>query len=383
MAKNGLLRARLVMSDTISLNDSNAAVIEPEGDEPTYDGPCCSECEAPMDANQMVCRSCGYYPSLGVTVDLDAEWEAAVNDAAAEPEELKTAMEEFIAAIPAWAWSVIGTNVGVLAVSIVGRLLLPPDAILFTYWGTIQLIAGLALAVMLHITCFIIIASSDTDIGVTDVVVSPLKAWMRVIQRMPKRLWLLIGETNGITLALSAALIIGGIPWDRLWDWGIEAPTSSKLVDTLTSAAGGGSGTESLEEAIADFAGQAMPGEDSTDKPKKPEEPKPRIKTDCLIIGFKVDEADQLTEVLIATETTGRLVYAGKLVPELEPAEKLELQQKLMQSRTGSPLVKTGQVAIWVRPKFPCRISYTEQAGNGRLLEMEWEELLPELQLPW
>jgi hypothetical protein len=367
--------------------ESNLAVMEvaaTDATETEYDGPRCTKCEAPMAADQMVCRCCGFYPSLGITVDLDAEWEAAMSPELAAPTASKTALEEFASAMPPWAWPVIGTNVGILAVATAGRFLLPSEAVLFDYWGTLQLISGLALVVALHITCFVMTASSDNDMGIFDLVVSPLKAWIRTFKRLPERLWLVVGASNGVTMALAAALIIGGIPWHRLWDWGIEAPMKTSLVDAIASAAAKGPSEEKpIEDAVVDFAGQAMPGDAQPKKPKEPKEPAPRIKTDCLIIGFKMNEYDALTEVLIATETSGRLLYAGKLVPELPAEEKLALHAKLMRSRTGTPLVKTGQVATWVQPRFPCRISYTEQATNGRLLEMEWEELLPELQLPW
>ncbi len=364
--------------------DTNLAVVDSDEVTPFADGPRCSKCEAPMAADQMVCRSCGFYPSLGIAVDLDAEWEAAMNTEPAAPAEPKSAFEEFISSIPSWAWPVIGTNVGIVAVSLVGRLLLPADAALFEYWGTSQLLLGLALVVVIHITCYVMTASGDTDMGIVDIVVSPMKAWFRTFSRLPKRLWLVVGGSNGITLALAAVLIVGGIPWHRLWDWGIEAPTKTSLVDAITSAAGNGPAKEdNLEDAVVDFAGKQMPRDAKPAKPKKPEEPKPRVKTDCLIIGFKANEAGEFTEVLVATDASGRLVYAGKLVPELPAEEKLELHRKLRQSRTGTPLVRTGQVATWVKPRFPCRVSYTEQTRDGHLVDMEWVELMPELQLPW
>ncbi len=337
-----------------------------------------------MAADQMVCRTCGFYPSMGITVDLDAEWEAAMSPELATPTVPKTALEEFASSIPSWAWPVIGTNVGILAMSIAGRLLLPADAVLFDYWGTLQLVAGLSLVVALHITCFVITASSDSDMGIFDMLVSPLKAWLRTLEHLPKRLWLVVGGSNGIMLALTAALIVGGIPWNRLWDWGIEGPTKTSLVEAIASAAASGPvEEESIEDAIVDFAGQAMPGDAEPKKPKTPKAPKPRVKTDCLIIGYKTNQVDEITEVLIATDASGRLVYAGKLVPELPADEKIAFFNKLRQAHAATPLVKTGQVATWVKPRFPCRVSFAEQSTNGRLLEMEWEELLPEIELPW
>lgn len=372
------------MSPFDSLEDSDSAVLELDLEQPVYEGPCCPQCELPMETDQMVCRFCGFYPSLGITVELDPQIEAAMNPEMSQPAAAQTAWEELTAAVPAWAWPIVGTNAAIVLLSTAGRWLLPAESIVFDYWGVAQLILGLALALALHITCFVMTASTDSDMGILDMVVSPLKAWNRTLQRLPARLWLVVGGSNGITLSLTAALIVGGIPWHRLWDWGIEAPTKTSLVEAIATAAGKGPSKEQgLEEAVQDFAGAAQVASDQLPSPAKPKQPKARVKTDCLIIGFKLDDMEQLKEILIATEASGRLLYAGKLVPELDADAKRQLKARLMRARTAAPIVKTGQVATWVEPRFPCRISYTEQTNNGRLLEMKWEELLPEIQLPW
>lgn len=353
---------------------------EPE----VYDGPTCSQCEAPMAPEQMVCRRCGFYPSMGITVELDDEWEAAM-DGEASIEEPRTAMEEFFEAVPDWTWPLVGTNVGILAMCIAGKLLLPAEATLHEFWGVWQLVGGLAMVAILHVICFVRTASSDTSIGLFDLVVSPLKAWLKTIARLPERLWLVIGATNGIMLSLCAVVIVGGIHWERLWDWGIEAPTNTSLVEAIASAAGNGPVEGTLEESIEDFAGAAPErGEEAeAKKSNKPKEPLPRVKGDCLIIGFELNDTGQLAKLHLASEVTGRLLYAGHVEPDFEAEEAQELKRKLMRVRTGTPLVKTGKVATWVHPRFPCRVSYTVQARNGRMREMQLEEMLPELKLPW
>ncbi|MGI9456838.1 MAG: hypothetical protein ACR2NU_09760 [Aeoliella sp.] len=360
--------------------DNTATIEAPEAAK--YDGPLCEKCEAPLSADQMVCRSCGYYASMGMFVELDSEWEA-VADPNAEAKPSKSVMEELTGAIPGWLWVLIGTNFAIIVACVVGRGILGAEATAESWWGVTQYFVSLFVIILLHIICFVITASENPEIGVTDMVVSPLKGWIRSYQMLPERLWLINAKTNCVTAGICAILIVGGIPWERVWDWNIKQPTKSSLIDAVKSAGNGPANEEGLEEAVADFAGDAGNMNDSKPTPKKTEKPKPRKTTDCLIVGYNLDDREQIKYLLIATESNGRLVFAGQIVPEIPAEEKRALRNRLMQSHTGRPFVKTGREAAWVHPRFPCRISYTEQAENGKLLEMEWEETLDELKLPW
>ena len=371
---------------SIAVLDGDAPVAIPPA-EAAYDGPVCSHCEAPMKPDQVACRRCGYYPSLGIQVELDSEWEGAVDpDCVVARDEPKSAVQEFVGAIPPWAWPLVTSNLAIVAISLAGRLLLPADSTLFEFWGVWQLVIGLAVVGVLHLVCFVMTASTDTTVGLFDVLASPMKAWFKTASRLPERQWLVTGASNGIVMSLCAVAIVGGIQWERLWDWGIEQPTDSSLVEAIASAAGNGpSNEEGLEEAVQDFAGQAGNVEGAGDQQKKtkPEPEIARQTSDCLIIGFEMNELEQISKLHLATEKMGRFVYAGSLEPDFDPAVAQQLKYNLTHARAGSPLVQTGVVANWVQPRFPVRISYTAQAGNGRLREMQIEKLLPPLQLPW
>ncbi len=365
-----------------SLPSENTAPLE-SATPPAYDGPRCEKCEAPLPPDQMVCRSCGYYASMGTFVELDAEWEAAIDPTVGEAAPSQTALEEVASLIPVWAWVLLGTHLAIVVGSIAGRLAMGAEGVAESWWGVGQFVGGVALALMLHVTCFVMIASENSDMGVLDLIVSPFKAWKKVCDDLPDRNWLLSGFTGGIVAAICAALIVGGIPWERVWDWNIKQPTKSSLVDAITSAAGSLPAEEKpIEEAVADFAGEAGNLHEPVAK-KQSEKPQPRKSTDCLIVGYNLDDREEIKYLLIATDSNGRLVYAGQIVPELNPKEKRRLKNRLMQAHTGRPFVKTGREAAWVQPRFPIRVTYTKQATNGKLLEMKWGESLDELKLPW
>lgn len=379
------------MSTFDKLEDSNSALLdapELEGmdlESLEYEGPVCSKCETPMADDQMVCRSCGWYPSLGIMVEVDSEWERAADPESVAPAPAKSPMEEVCTSIPSWTWPLAGSNLLILVATVAGRLLLPAGSVVFEFWGVWQLVAGLALVTVLHVLCFVMTASSDTSIGLFDIIVSPLKAWFKVCSRLPERKWLVIGATNGVMLSLTAVLVIGGINWDRLWDWNIEAHTKTSLVEAIASAAANGPVEGDLEDSIEDFAGKAgqVDGELGAVADNKPDEPVERQETDCLIIGFELSDLDQIDKLYLATEANGRLYYAGNVVPKLDPEDAAKLKRGLMRSITASPLVKTGHVATWVKPRFPVRVTYTLQADDGKLRDLEIEELLPEISLPW
>lgn len=369
-----------------SVEDSSTAVLAPEPAIPPAEnvGSCCSNCETPMPKGQMVCQCCGFYPTMGIFVDVDSEWERFSNPEAAPPKTRRNPVEEFFSAVPGWAWTLMATNLSIVALCIAGKILIPSTSVVFEFWGVWQLTIGLAMFELLHVTCFFLTATGDATISLIDFIVNPMKAWFKTFARLPKRQWLVIGASNALTLAFTAAVIVGGVQWDRLWDWGIAPPAKSSLVSAVASAAANGpTNGKNLEESVQDFAGQAGNVDDSANKkPASPKEP-PRTKTDCLVIGFELNAMDQVSKLYLAHETAGRLVYAGTVTPQLDEEQGKLLRAKLMAARTATPLLKVTASATWVKPRFPCRVSYTVQTREGKLRNLQLEELLPEINIPW
>ncbi|QDU57073.1 ATP dependent DNA ligase [Aeoliella mucimassa] len=371
-----------------NLEDSNAGLLETPATgslDPAYEGPRCKRCESPMDEEQPVCFECGYHTTLGITVEIDREWEAAANpDSAPAPQQQDT-WQEITQSIPSWAATLAVPNVVIIAMSLAVRLLIPRESIILEFWGVWQLAIGLMATLVLHVTCFIMTASTDSDIGIFDLLVKPLKPWWRTFAHLPERLWLAIGGTCGVTLALSAVLIIGGIQWDRLWDWGIKAPAKQSLVSAIAAAAANGpANDDGLEQAVGDFAGGAAGGITGDEASGNDDElATPRLDADCLIVGFQLNDREEVAKLVLATEQYGKLTYAGSLTPTLEPDESRKLAKRLQKAITSQPILKLSQTATWVEPRFTCRVSYTKQSDSGRLINAEWKELLPEINMPW
>lgn len=177
-------------------------------------------------------------------------------------------------------------------------------------------------------------------------------------------------------------MIVGGVPYERLLDWGFTAGPKQSLVGAITSAASKakGDGKKSLEDSAKDFAGEA--GVDGLGG-QPLEEAKPREKLECLIIGYHAGKSGGIQTLLLATDVAGKLNYVGQVSPTLESAAAIELLRKFERNHASKPFVKTSLSATWLRPRFTCRITYSEWPQGERPKEIQWDQMMDEVKLPW
>jgi hypothetical protein len=225
-----------------------------------------------------------------------------------------------------------------------------------------------------HIFNFLTLTADDAEIGMIDLMMKPLKLWGRAIQNLPTRLWMVNAAISGLVAALLSLLVIGGIPYDRLWDWGVKQPPKQDLMGAVMDQVQkmDGNGDEDLEKSINDFAGK---GGESTDKPKT-EPPKPKQNADCVILGFQLNRDGSLASLVLGTASSGQLIYAGNVSPKMGDDEKKSLTQTLQSIATNRPLLHVEIEATWVQPKFACRVNFDERAKSGRLRNIEWNTML-------
>ena len=365
---------------------SSVAVLEPQeagvaiAAEST--GPCCSNCGAPTkEGSVTICRSCGWYSSLGRCVELDPNWETDVDadpasgGAAAAPE--LSHIGVWLGLLPPWAWVIIASVTAVIVESVVVRLVTPAEiGGLRTTWSVLQLFAGVAVFFGCHIFNFMVQVAEDSDTGLLDVVLKPVKLWLRTFHLLPNKLWLVDAAACGLTAAVMSVLVIGALPYDRLWDWGFKAPVKQNLMGAVMDRAKKleGRGSDNLEDAIGDFAGKA--GVEGDEMPKaKPA--KPREKADCVILGYEVDRDGRLATLVLATSYNKRLVYAGKVDPQISEAERAKLLAELSRIQVRDPFIQMqADTAKWVQAKYACRVTYTERMKGGLLRDIQWETML-------
>jgi hypothetical protein len=359
---------------------TSLATLEPEIElEPItaeWTGPKCEKCDAPIKSDVVtICRRCGWYASLSTFVELDQNWETytdqAQQPASAEPQ--KSHLRVWLDLVPRWGWVILASVFAVVVESVVVRLVTLDDGGLRTIWSLSQLSLGVITFAFCHVFNFVVLAAEDADFGVLDLFLKPLKLWIRAVHRLPTRLWLANAAACGLMGVLMSMLLIGGIPYERLWDWGFEEPVKQDLMGAVMDRVKDlDSRDQDLEEAIGDFAGKG--GVEGEEIPKTPA--KPRGKADCVILGYNVDREGRLDSLVLGAAHRSELIHAGRVRPEMSDDERSSLLTELMASKTLQPFISIEAEATWVKPKFTCRVTYGERLKSGQLRDVQWERLM-------
>jgi hypothetical protein len=370
-----------------SLLDSSVAgtaVLEPgdgaDAGIAEWTGARCEKCEARLVSDVVsICRHCGWYASLGQFVEVDPEWEIDLEpEAAAEAEAAPrpSHLQVWLGLLPRWSWVIIASVLFLAMESVVVRFVTPADSWIRTTWSLSQLTIGLLAAFGCHIFNFLIIVGDDAEVGLLDLLLKPLKLWGRSIQNLPLRLWVVNAAVSGLAAAALSLLVIGGIPYDRLWDWGVKQPPKQDLMAAVMNQVqklDDGKGSDDLEKSIGDFAGKK--GDELTDKPKV-DPPKPQQNADCVILGYVLDRDGRVAMLVLGTASSGQLVYAGNVAPKLADDEMKGLAESLKSIESGRPIIRIEYEATWVQPKYTCRVSFGQRTKSGRLHDIEWSKLL-------
>ncbi|TWT36331.1 hypothetical protein KOR34_12360 [Posidoniimonas corsicana] len=349
-------------------------------------GPVCEKCEAALpDGKLSACPSCGWYASLGIHVDIAPEWEQACNgQAPATP--AKSHAEVWATLIPAWGWKLIGTTLAVIAASVAVRIYTADDQTLRTIWAVCQLLIGASLLAACHLLAFFMAASADPDMGVMDLVVSPLKGWFKIFRKLPERFWVVNSANVTLTATVCSALVIGGLPYEAIWDWGFKQPAKKNLLGAIADKAGGKDNGMDMEEAMESFADNAAVNgalPDRGDGLGQAQGPPERQTIDALIVGYELAQDGSIDRLLLATEFNGKLYYAGRVRPSFTEDEALEFPAKLAAAYSPRPFITVPGSATWVKPRFTCRVTYSRRVESGMLQGIIWEDLLGEVKTAW
>ena len=336
--------------------------------------PTCDKCGASINSHDaLVCRKCGWYASINSFVELDQEWEAEPDSQPEESESFK---------MPSWAWTMIACVVAVIGESIAARVLTDEGSAERTLWSVTQLFAGFSLLSVCHFTAFILLMREVTDAGLLDILLKPVKPWILRVHELPSYQWICHLGMSSLVAVLMSLVVIGGIPYEKLLDWGTKKPVKKDLMGAIMDQAKNIEGEEKpLEEAVQDFAGK----QDVSDKVKKPKPkaapPKGRQDEDCLIIGYRANSEGLVYQLLLAGENFGKLQYVGEVTPQLSVKELRDLGQQLAAHRAYEPFVKMQIDAgvVYLKPKFACRVSYAKKGKKGGLIDIKLESLLGEI----
>ncbi len=109
---------------------------------------------------------------------------------------------------------------------------------------------------------------------------------------------------------------------------------------------------------------------------------KPRLREDCLIVGFTPGEggrAPYFGALLVATQEDGGLVYRGKVGSGFTETDLQEIAARLRGLRTeSSPLPRKIRIkgVHWVKPKLKAEIHFQEKTPRGHFRAPVFKRLL-------
>ncbi len=231
---------------------------------------------------------------------------------------------------------------------------------------------------------FLALIANDAEVGLLDPLLKPIRLWVRTCHNLPKRLKLVNATACGLTAIMMSLVVIGGIPYDRLWDWGVKERPKQNLMGAVMDRMkklDNGKGSDNLEDAVKDFAGKQNLDADNNNI-EKPKPALPQQRADCVILGYQLDRDRRISSLVLGTASRSRLVFAGRVTPSLSDDEAEELLESLHAITVNKPFIRIPvENMLWVQPKLTCRITYTEQFKDGRFRGLQWEKLLGAIDL--
>jgi len=344
-------------------------------------GECCSNCQKQLARDELYCRRCGFYPKLGITVEVDPwELEPAVVTVAAVPQKAtKFSPMDLLRAIPRWGWIMILGTLAIVLFSLMVRSTVPQGPLRY-HWTWAQSITGTLLFVLGHVLCCFVAITHCENLHPLDFFLKPWMIWGASIRELPtsyRRLsFLLWGEV----LTLSAFFIVGGIQFNSLIDWG-PVPPKKNLMKAITEQAkkmaeeGDSSLVDSLDQVADNSAG------DGSDTPKTdPAKLDPRTKLqDCVIIGFIPFRETDFSSLILAADIKDNLQYVGTVSEGITPEVRGLLNKKMRKMLRATPFVKCELHGFWLEPKLTCAVSSIPSKETKHLVRPKFNKLLAEL----
>ncbi len=350
-------------------------------------GPPCVHCGTPVKKGQAWCLRCGYYPVLKTFVELDESEKLSVEVAAdgsvvtaiAQPAP-KSTLEVWKGLIPPWGWWLIAGVAVLLAISLAARFTVQmgtPRAI----WTWVQFFIGIAAAITAHVTCYMHAIMINDSLSFLDMVLKPWVIWNTTLHELPRSFKRVALGTWGLSAALFAALVVGGVKYDEIIDWG-KVPPKKKAKKHVAVPLGGLPANEdkSMEEALNDFTDKAGILTDEEKEKLLAEKRKNAI--NCVIIGFLPHRENDFHALVLAGEPEGKMRWIGMVSTGIPDDVRAKLNKEMRRMLRSTPAVPCKLEAFWIDPKLKCTVKFEDWSPNKRLVNPGFEKLLVELNQP-
>jgi hypothetical protein len=335
-----------------------------------HTGGSCENCGAPgQDTSKSWCRQCGYYAVLGRCVEIDQEWETAL-DPNAQQKDDRPAFVIAFQAIPRWVWPVLGVMVLATGVTVLGRMLTPASSMIRVQWAFLHLACALLAFLGAQIWACYKAASQDSSFGLLDVVMRPFAIWKPAFADMPRSLRPLLIGVAGLTAA-TAVLTVGGFPYNYIFEEEIfKARPERKLEQAIAIQ------QERMKQKKYEDELKALAA--AKEEKKKIERP---VSQDCVIVGYIPSGSAEtgFTSLLVAAPVgeEKELHFVATVDEGLTPEMRADLLAKFQTLHRDDPLVPCNVPgAMWVEPTLTCRIGFVEWTKDWFLKDPAVQELL-------
>jgi hypothetical protein len=339
-------------------------------------GGCCENCGEPgQDTRVTWCRKCGYYAVLGRCVELDQEWESALDPDAQQKTDDRPSLVIAFKAIPRWVWPVLGVVVLATGVTLLGKTLTPANSSLRVSWAFLHLAAAMFAFLGAQVWACYKAAQVDSSIGLFDIVVRPFAIWKPAFADMPHSLRPLLIGVGGFTASV-AVLTFGGFPYDYVFEEEIFKARPERKLEQAIAIQQERMKQKKYEEELLALE------EAKKDEKKDIERP---VSQDCVIVGYVPSGSAEtgFTSLLVAAPVgeEKELHFVATVNEGITPAMRAELFAKFQSLHRNDPLVPCNVPgAMWVEPTLTCRVGFVEWTTDWFLKDPAVQELLQKVE---
>jgi hypothetical protein len=285
--------------------------------------------------------------------------------------------------LPVWAWILVAGAMVIFTINVSVRFVLLDHSPARMRFALLELAAGLGVFVTMHCAASVTASLSDAGVRFVDILLHPVICWRSTIQQLPgtaRRVWL---AAWGLTAAVSALVVVGGIPYGALFDdWGFrnrvkEQMASAVRKESAERLVGGGALAGNLDEKVRERSDveardAARRAEDGSELEMQ--------STDCVVIGYNVSSSDgAVSELLLASLVNGELKYVGSVRQGISEEVRQELSRRLPDLQQDTAFVSCPDSAIWVKPIVACKTSFRSWTDDMFLSGTKFKELMAEI----
>lgn len=355
---------------------AEAAGSPPSNGDPSVGCPQCGNLES--WGRSSWCPECGFYPRLGTTVGLSTD-EAPPVEAPVAPQSSRDAWQQ----MPAWAKVLCSGMMAIVVESLLVHAATADDSLVRSIWGVLQLFMGFGVFAMFHAAATVKAAMTNNRIGVLDAIMHPGEVWRPTIDELPRtarRIWMAVW---GLTAAICAMFLVGGIRYSALVDdWGFKKRVDSALTTHIrnsshhpASGAAGSSVTPQTGSQDHAAGGPTLAAESA-----KRGNDVDILALDCVVVGYNVNPRDGgVSNLVLASLVNGELSYVGRVSQGIPQDVGKELAGRLATLKRQVPVVSCRGSAIWVKPVVACKANFAAWTDDKTMIDPEFQELMAEI----